>query len=137
MDKASTKYLFMDIPFVFYSISCFHTLECAALSMQSFWVYKWKRCSKKKCCKQCGQGKFIGTMTKWPVQKHTEHNKTRSIQQTLRNNYFCVFRIFLGFLFSIFNYLKDFSKRSWMHASMKPYHWTSLVVIYFYTVLWE
>jgi len=36
--------------------------------------YKWRRCSKKKCCKQCGQVKFMGTMTKWPVQKHTEHH---------------------------------------------------------------
>jgi len=26
---------------------------------------------RKKCCKQCGQIKFMGTMTKWPVQKHT------------------------------------------------------------------
>ena len=43
--------------------------------------YKWKRCSKKKCCKQCGQVKFKGTMTKWPVQKHTEHHKTQSIPQ--------------------------------------------------------
>jgi len=23
---------------------------------------------KEKCCKQCGQVKFRGTMTKWPVQ---------------------------------------------------------------------
>jgi len=29
-----------------------------------------KRCSKKKCCKQCGQDKFIGTMAKWLVHKH-------------------------------------------------------------------
>ena len=28
----------------------------------------------KKYCKQCGQVKFMGTMTKWPVQKHTEHH---------------------------------------------------------------
>jgi len=26
---------------------------------------------RQKCCKQCGQVKFMGTMTKWPVQKHT------------------------------------------------------------------
>ena len=38
---------------------------------------------EKKCCKKCGQVKFMGTMTKWPVQKHTEHHKTRSKQ---RNN---------------------------------------------------
>jgi len=60
--------------------------------------YKWKRCSKKKCCKQCGQVKFMGTMTKWPVQKHTEHHKTRSKQRRNRHKeitIFCVFRIFL------------------------------------------
>ena len=47
--------------------------------------YKRKRCSKKTCFKQCGQVKFMGTMTKWPVQKHTEHNKTRSIQRRNRH----------------------------------------------------
>ena len=47
--------------------------------------YKWKRCSKKKCCKQCGQVKFMGTMSKWPVQKHTEHHKTRSKQRRNRH----------------------------------------------------
>jgi len=36
----------------------------------------------------------MGTMTKWPVQKHTEHHKTRSKQE--RNGHkeitiFCVF----------------------------------------------
>ena len=41
------------------------------------WQYKWKRCSKKKCCKQCGQVKFMGTMTKWPVQKHNGILKSR------------------------------------------------------------
>jgi len=46
---------------------------------------KWKRCSMKKCCKQCGQVKFMGTMTKWPVQKHTEHHKTRRIQRRNRH----------------------------------------------------
>jgi len=42
-----------------------------------FLKYKWKRCSKKKGCKQCEQVKLMGTRTKWPVQKHTEHHKTR------------------------------------------------------------
>ena len=41
--------------------------------------YKWKRCSNKKCCKQCAQVKFKGTMAKWPVQKHTEHNQKPTI----------------------------------------------------------
>ena len=31
---------------------------------------------KEKCFKQYGQVEFMGTMTKWPVQKHTEHHKT-------------------------------------------------------------
>ena len=44
----------------------------------------------------------MGTMTKWPVQKHTEHNKTRSTCIQRRNRHkeitiFCVFRIFLFF----------------------------------------
>jgi len=39
---------------------------------------------KEKCCKQRGQVKFMGTMTKRPVQKHTEHNKTQSIQRRNR-----------------------------------------------------
>jgi len=86
-----------------------------------FLKYKWKRCSKKKCWKQCWQVKFMGTMTKWPVQKHTEHHKTRSIQR--RNIHkeitiFCVFRFF-WFLFSIFNYLKDFSRKCWITASVR------------------
>jgi len=35
----------------------------------------------------------LGTMTKWPIQKHTEHQKDTKYtktQQTLRNNFFCV-----------------------------------------------
>jgi len=61
--------------------------------------YKWKRCSKKKCCKQCGQVKFMGTMTKWPVQKHTEHHKHGVYKDAtyIKNTIFCVFRIFLFF----------------------------------------
>jgi len=30
-------------------------------------------------------GQFMGTMTKWPEQKHTEHNKTRSIKRRNRH----------------------------------------------------
>jgi len=36
-------------------------------------LYKWKRCTKKKCCKQSGQVKFMGTMTKWHTQNITKH----------------------------------------------------------------
>jgi len=44
---------------------------------------------KEKCCKQCGQVKFMGTMAKWPVQKHTEQNtEYTKTQQTLGNKYF-------------------------------------------------
>jgi len=63
-------------------------------------IYKWRRCSKKKCCKQCGQVKFMGNMTKWPVQKHTEHHKTRSKQGRNRHKE----TIFCVFLFFIFNF---------------------------------
>jgi len=41
----------------------------------------------------------MGTMTKWPVQKHTEHHKTRSIQRRNRHKeitIFCVFRTYLS-----------------------------------------
>jgi len=60
----------------------------------------------------------MGTMTKWPVQKH---HKTRSKQG--RNKHkeitiFCVFRFF-WFLFSIFNYLKDFPRKCWSTALVR------------------
>jgi len=42
--------------------------------MQSY--YKWKRCSKKECCKQCRYVKFKDTMTKWPVEK-PKHRTTQ------------------------------------------------------------
>jgi len=57
-------------------------------------AYKWRRCSKKKCCKQCGQVKFMGTMTKWPVQKHTEHHKTRGKQGRNRHKEITIFWTF-------------------------------------------
>ena len=66
--------------------------------------YKWRRCSKKKCCKQCGQVKFMGTMTKWPVQKHTDHHKTRSKQGRNRHKEITIFLCFSIFLFFIFNF---------------------------------
>jgi len=56
--------------------------------------YNLKRCSKKEFCKQCRHVKFMGTTTKWPVQKqthrkaqkHAEHQDVTDIQ----NNLFCV-----------------------------------------------
>jgi len=46
----------------------------------------------------------MGTMTKTHrTSQNTEYTKT---QQTLRNNYFCVFRIFLLFFIFIFQLLK-------------------------------
>jgi len=44
----------------------------------------------------------------------TSQNKTYTkTQQTVRNNYFCVFRIVqVFFLFLMFNYLNDFSKKN-------------------------
>jgi len=50
----------------------------------------------------------MGTMTKWPVQKHTVHNKTRSIQRRnrhLEKKYFMFFGFFYFFIF-IFQLLK-------------------------------
>ena len=62
--------------------------------------YKRKRCSKKKCCKQCGQVKFMGAMTKWPVQKHTKHHKTRSIQRRNRHKEITIFLCFRVYFLS-------------------------------------
>jgi len=61
---------------------------------------------KEKSFKQCGQVKFMGTMTKWPVQKHTEHHKTRSIQRRNRHKEKNIFFVFFGFFcsFYIFNF---------------------------------
>jgi len=42
------------------------------------------------------------------TSQNTEYTK---MQQTLKNNYFLCFLDFSVFLFSIFNYLKDFSKQ--------------------------
>jgi len=39
-----------------------HSL-CSLFTKWHLSKYKWKRCSKKKCCKQCGRVKFMGTMT--------------------------------------------------------------------------
>jgi len=74
------------------------------VSIHTICIYKWRRCSKKECCKQCGHVKFMGTMTKWPVQKHTEHHKTRSQQGRNRHKeitIFCVFRFLHVISFSL------------------------------------
>jgi len=47
------------------------------------------------------------------TSQNTEYTKT---QQTLRNNYFLCFSDFSVFLFSIFNYLKDLSKKCYITA---------------------
>jgi len=46
----------------------------------------------------------MGTMTKWPVQKHTEHHKTRSKQGRNRQKEITIFLCFSIFLFFIFNF---------------------------------
>jgi len=72
-------------------------------------IINGKDVQRKKCCKQCGQVKFMGTMIKMARTKthrtsqNTEYTKT---QQTLRNTYFCVFRIGLFFIFN-FQLLKE------------------------------
>jgi len=53
--------------------------------------------------------------------KHTEHHKTRGKQGRNRHKeitIFCVFR-FYCFLFSIFNYLKDFSRKCLITALVR------------------
>ena len=54
-----------------------------------------KRCSKKKCCKECRHVKFKGTITKWPyknthrtTQTYAEHQYATDIQKT--TVYVCV-----------------------------------------------
>jgi len=42
--------------------------------------YKLKRCSKKKCCKQCRYVKFKSTMTKWSVQKPTHRTTQKHVE---------------------------------------------------------
>jgi len=63
---------------------------------------KYDTYNNKKLMKGKAKVKFMGTTTKWPVQKQniTKHGET---QQTLRNNYVCVFR-FILFFFIIFNF---------------------------------
>jgi len=46
----------------------------------------------------------MGTMTKWPVQKHTEHYKTRSKQGRNRHKEKTIFLCFSIFLFFILNF---------------------------------
>ena len=57
-------------------------------------------CSKKKCCKQCRQFKFKGTMTKWSKEKQTQNSSKHTEQQDvtdIQNILFCVldFSIFI------------------------------------------
>jgi len=59
--------------------------------------------------------KMARTKTHRTSQK-TEYTKT---QQTLRNTYFLCFSDFSVLLFSIFNYLKDFSKKCWITALVR------------------
>jgi len=46
----------------------------------------------------------MGTMIKWPVQKHTEHHKTQSIQRRNRHKETTNLFVFLFFLIFIFNF---------------------------------
>jgi len=51
-----------------------------------------------RCCKQCGQVKFMGTMTKWPVkntQNITKHGVYKD-STDIKNNYFLCFSDFSG-----------------------------------------
>jgi len=46
----------------------------------------------------------MGTMTKWPVQKHTKHHKTQSKQGSNRHKEITIFLCFSIFLIFIFNF---------------------------------
>jgi len=60
------------------------------------------------------------------TSQNTEYTKT---QQTLRNNFFCVFGFFWVF-FSIFNYLKDFSKTCLITALVRlKKHWGWIILL--------
>jgi len=62
--------------------------------------YKLKRCSKKKCCKQCRHAKFKCAMTNRPVQKQTHRTKQNHAEYQdatdTQNKTFCVFRFFMS-----------------------------------------
>ena len=52
------------------------------IMLQTMYIcqYKFKRCSKKDCYKQCRYVKFKGTMTKWLVQKLTHRTTQKHVQ---------------------------------------------------------
>jgi len=81
--------------------------------------YKWKRCSKKKCCKQRGQVKLIGTMTKWHVQEHHKHGVYKDATYIKKKLFLC-FSDFSGF-FYIFNFqlLKGLLQKCWITALVR------------------
>ena len=56
----------------------FYPIFCVA-------IMKFRRCSKKVCCKQCRYVKFTGTMTKWPVQKPTHRTTQKHVER--KDNY--------------------------------------------------
>jgi len=67
----------------------------------------------------------MGTMTKWPVQKHTEHHKTRSKQRRNRHKEitFLCFSIFLIFIFN-FQLLKGLQKMlNYRLGTVNEKHW--------------
>jgi len=62
-----------------YSVYCFDSWM-ATIDSYFCLIYKFKRCSKKECCKQCRYVKFKGSMTKWPVQKQTHRSTHKHIE---------------------------------------------------------
>jgi len=73
----------------------------------------------------------MGTMTKWPVQKHTEHHKTRSIQRRNRHKEITIFWVFdssdfyfhllKGLLQKMLNYrLGTVNEKHWGFKSTTP-----------------
>jgi len=82
-----------------------------------------KTCSNKECCKHCRYVMFKGTMTKWTKTDTRDDTKTLTTSwcnRHLENIYFCVFRIFIFFIFFFIDYfLKEFSKKCWVTALVR------------------
>jgi len=74
----------------------------------------------------------MGTMTKWPVQKHTEHHKTRSIQRRNRHKeiIFFEFSIFLIFLFN-FQLLKGLLQKILNYRLKLRFRKTGMLLAFF------
>jgi len=69
--------------FCFKHTSTFISIFCTFLLKQ----YELEWCSKKTYCKQTPLFKFKGTMTKWPVDKHSHIAQYETRKSTRRNRH--------------------------------------------------